>query len=208
MENQTDMKKYKIGFFAGLGVISLFLAKPAVAQVQVGTGNDHSFLVIEAAAFGGPLLFQWNYTHNPSSPFNTAQMMTAVDAVQLDLNFTILFGGAFLDGIEYQGTTLTNEFLPPYSPFWAHWVSGGTSGAPLEPKPGGVWSPGFGIANRELAPGSWDGFIFNGEYDSNPPYDVISATPSVVPVPEPHAFSLLIAAGAWILLRRQGRMNW
>jgi len=200
------MKNNKVGFFAGLGVISLFLATSAMAQIQVGTGDDHSFLVIEAPEFGAPLVFQWNYTHNPSSPFNTAQMMTAVDDFQLDLNFTILFGGAFLDAIEYQGTTLTNEFLPPYSPFWAQWVSGGTSGAPLEPKPGGVWSPGFGITNRELAPGSWDGFIFNGEYDTNPPYDVTSAAPSLAPVPEPHAFWLLIAGGALILLRRHGRL--
>jgi hypothetical protein len=199
------MKTYKIGLLAGLGVFSLFLAKPAAAQIQVGTGNDHSFLVIEAADFGATMVFQWNYTHNPSSPFKTADMLAAVDVVQMDLNFTILYGGTFLDAIEYKGNTLTNSFLPPYSPFWAQWVSGGTSGAPLETKPLGIWSAGFGIANRELAPGSWDGLIFNGVYDSNPPYDVISAIPSVAPVPEPHVLWLLIAGGVIILLRRQGR---
>lgn len=178
-------------------------------QIQIGTGPDSSFLVIEATDFGtNPLVFQWNYTYNASTPYTTADMLTAVDTLStLDLNFTILYSGTFLDAIEYQGITLTNEFIPPYSPFWAQWVSGGTSGSPLVAMPSGTWSAGYGITNRELAPGSWDGFIFNGEYDSNPPYAVISAPPSIVPVPEPSTLALIALATISLLLYGRKRFH-
>lgn len=172
----------------------LWIGSAVQAQVQFGTGPDSSFLVIEAADFNGgnPLFFQWNYTYDPLNPRTTADMLIALDPVSLDLNFTLIFGGTFLDAIEYQSVTLTNEFLPPFSPFWAHWVAGGASGIPLGPVADGVWSPGFGIANRTLAPNSWDGFIFNGVYDENPPYDVISPAPSINPIPEPSTLGLML----------------
>jgi hypothetical protein len=172
-------------------------------QIQVGSGPDSSFLVVEAAAFGAPLVYQWNYTYNVSAPPSTADMITAVDLVSLELNFTILYSGTFLDSIEHSSLTLTNTSTYPYSPFWAQWVSGGTSGNPLVTKPSGVWSAGYGITYREIAPGSWDGFIFNGVYDSNPPYDVISLPPSVAPVPE--SSSLILLAGAILLLLLHAR---
>ena len=162
-------------------------------QIQVGTGPDSSFLVVEAAAFGAPFIYQWNYTYNPASPYSTADMITAVDVFSVELNFTVLYGGTFLNAIEHSGLTLTNAVAYPYSPFWAQWVSGGTSGDPLVSEPSGVWSAGYGITYRELAPGSWDGLIFNGAYDSSPPYDVISAPPSLAPVPEPSSLCLLFA---------------
>ncbi len=191
------MKKRFLAFVvATLGILAC--QPSALAQIQVGTGPDSSFLVIEAVDFGSPLVYQWNYSYNVLAPPSTADMITAIDLVTLDLNITLLYGGTFLDSIEYSSLTLTNSDVYPYSPFWAQWVSGGTSGDPLISKPSGVWSAGYGVANRELAPGSWDGFIFNGVYDSVPPYDVISAPPSVAPVPESSSFILL--AGTMILL--------
>jgi len=178
-----------------------------LGQIQVGTGPDSSFLVVEAAAFGAPLVYQWNYTYNVSAPPSTADMITAVDLVTLELNFTILYGGTFLDSIEHSGLTLTNASDYPYSPFWAQWVSGGTSGSPLVSKPSGVWSAGYGITYRELAPGSWDGFIFNGVYDSNPPYDVISPGPSMAPVPESSSLTLLAAAILLLVIHARKRFH-
>ena len=191
------MKKTILAFLlTTLG--TLITPASGYTQIQVGSGPDSSFLVVEAAAFGAPLVYQWNYTYNVSAPPSTADMITAVDLVSLELNFTILYSGTFLDSIEHSGLTLTNATSYPYSPFWAQWVSGGTSGSPLVTKPSGVWSAGYGITYRELAPGSWDGFIFNGVYDSNPPYDVISLAPSVAPVPE--SSSLILLTGAMLLL--------
>lgn len=180
-------------------------------QIQAGSGPDSSFLVVEAAAFGAPQVYEWHYTFNPLAPPNTADMLTAVDLASVSLDFNLLFGGTFLDSITYHSgnssLTLTNEATFPYSPFWAQWVSGGTSGDPLAAKPSGVWSSGYGITYRELAPGSWDGFIFNGEYDSNPPYDVISAPPTVAPVPETSPTALLVLAGFLLFLRAKTRLH-
>ena len=178
-----------------------------LAQTQVGAGPDSSFLVIEAAVFGAPLVYQWNYTYNASAPPSTADMITAVDTVSVELNFTVLYGGTFVDAIEPSGLTLTNASDYPYSPFWAQWVSGGTSGSPLVSEPSGIWSAGYGITYRELAPGSWDGFIFNGVYDSNPPYDVISPAPSVAPVPEPSSLALLAAALLLLAIHARKRLH-
>ncbi|MCX6970791.1 MAG: PEP-CTERM sorting domain-containing protein [Verrucomicrobia bacterium] len=200
------MKKTLLAFvLTTLG--TLITPDSGYTQIQVGSGPDSSFLVVEAAAFGAPLVYQWNYTYNVSAPPSTADMITAVDLVSLELNFTILYSGTFLDSIEHSSLTLTNASSYPYSPFWAQWVSGGTSGSPLVAKPSGVWSAGYGITYRELAPGSWDGFIFNGVYDSNPPYDVISLAPSVAPVPESSSLILLTGAILLLLIRARKRLH-
>ena len=86
-------------------------------------------------------------------------------------------------------------------------TTGGTSGSPLVSEPSGIWSAGYGITYRELAPGSWDGFIFNGVYDSNPPYDVISPAPSVAPVPEPSSLALLAAALLLLAIHARKRLH-
>ncbi len=196
--NRTPVKDYMKRYhknwaicFALIAIVQLISLSKASAQIQVGSGDVSSFLVIEAVEFGAPLVFQWNYTYVPSNPFTTADMLVAVDLASIELDLTILYGGTFLDAMTYNSITLTNEFAPPYSPFWAQWVSGGTSGSPLVAKPSGVWNTGYGITSRELEPGSWDGFIFNGAYDSNPPYDVISAAPTTAPVPESSSLILL-----------------
>ena len=203
------MKRLKIASLLWLLVAAACIVPQAsgYGQIQVGSGPDSSFLVIEAAAFGTPQVYEWHYTYNPSAPYNTADLLTAVDQASVNLNITLLFDGAFLNAIEYSTLTLTNEAAFPYSPFWAQWVSGGTSGVPLVAKPSGVWSSGYGITFRELTPGSWDGFIFNGEYDSNPPYDLISAPPSLAPVPETSPTLLLALAGVLMFLRAKKRVH-
>ena len=188
-----------------LAVASIFLAS-APAQILVGTGPDSSYLVIEAVDFGAPLVFEYRYTYDPGNLLSTTDLLLAVDAASTDLSFELLYGGAFLNSITYVALTLTNSAAPPdYSPFWAQWVSGGESGDPLAPMSDNVWSAGFGPANRTLDPGSWDGFIFNGFYEPTPPYDVISAPPSVAPVPEPAVAMLLVVSAAGFLALRKRR---
>lgn len=182
-----------------------FSFTPASAQVLVGSGSNSSYLVIEAADFGAPLVYEFRYNYDPLSPLTTTDMLVAVDAADLDLSFELLYGGAFLNSVTYLSMTLTNSIIEPYSPFWAQWVSGGESGAPLAPLPDNVWSEGFGPMNRTLEPGSWDGFVFNGAYGPPPDYALISAPPSVSPIPEPGTVVLLAlsAAGGFLLRRRQ-----
>jgi hypothetical protein len=71
--------------------------------------------------------------------------------------------------------------------------------------PSNVWSAGYGPADRILEPGSWDGFIFNGAYGPPPDYAIVSAPPSVSPVPEPSAMVLVFftVAGLALIGRRR-----
>ncbi len=181
---------------------------PARAQMVVGTGPDSSRLVIEAAAFGSPLIYEFRYTYDPLSPLTTTDMLVAVDAATADVTFELLYGGTFLNGVTYVPLTLTlsNSVTPPdYSPFWAQWVSGGESGDPLAPMPDNTWSAGFGPGNRIIEPGSWDGFIFNGAYEPSPPYGLVSLPPSVSPIPEPSGALLLTLSVAVVLVWRRRR---
>lgn len=194
------MKKLFMILLAAAG----FSATPASAQTVIGIGSQSSYLVIEATAFGAPLLFEYRYDYNPLNPLTTTDLLLAVDASVADLSFELLYGGAFLNGVTYMTLTLTNSVTPPdYSPFWAQWVSGGESGDPLAPMLSGVWSEGYGPLNRTLAPGSWDGFIFNGAYESAPPYALISAPPSVAPVPEPGTASILVCGAGFLIWARR-----
>ncbi len=191
--------------FLFLLAITGFSLTPAFAQVLVGSGTTSSYLVIESADFGTPLVYEFRYNYDPLSPLTTSDMLIAVDFAAADLSFELLYGGAFLNSVTYLSLTLTNSVVEPYSPFWAQWVSSGESGVPLAPMPDNVWSEGFGPMNRTLEPGSWDGFIFNGEYGPPPNYAVISAPPSVAPIPEPSTVVLLglSTAGIFLWRRRQ-----
>jgi hypothetical protein len=197
------MKKLFLTLLAAAG-ICFTSAQAQTITGTVGTGADWSYLVIEATAFGSPLIYEFRYDYDPINPLTTTDMLMAVDTAFADISFELLYGGAFLNSVTYVSMTLTNSNVPPnFSPFWAQWVSGGESGAPLAPKPSGVWSAGYGPADRTLAPGSWDGFIYNGAYESEPPYNLTSPPPSVSPVPEPGSAVLIICAAGLAVFRRR-----
>lgn len=197
------MKKLFLILLATAG-ISFTSAQSQTITGTVGTGADWSYLVIEATDFGSPLIYEFRYDYDPLNPLTTTDMLIAVDTAFTDISFELMYGGAFLNGVTYVSMTLTNSNVPPdFSPFWAQWVSGGESGSPLASKPSGVWSEGYGPADRTLAPGSWDGFIYNGAYNSEPPYNITSAPPSVSPVPEPGSAVLVICALALTGARRR-----
>lgn len=201
----NKIRSYLATTFAAL-LAAFLLTTEAQAQVVVGSGDSYSYLVIEADDFGSePFVFQWYYDYDSDTPLTTADMLYAIQAANVGFSFTI-YGGSYLDAISYipLTLTLTNTATPPYSPFWAQWVAGGTSGNPLENVPTGSWSAGYGITFRELAPGSWDGFIFNGAYEATPPYDIISAPPSIAPVPEPGTAVLFGLALVAVILARRG----
>jgi len=204
---QTFMKNTRSFILKAFAALTIFLlaGQTSKAQIIVGTGDSISYLVIEATQFSStPFVFEWHYDYNLETPRTTFDMVTAVEDASTGFTFELLYGGGFLNAVTYSGITLTNENAAPYSPFWAQWVSGGESGAPLVSMPSGIWSEGYGLLDRTLMPGSWDGFIFNGAYDPDT-YAIISAPPSIAPVPEPHAVYLAVAGGLVIYLIRRSR---
>lgn len=194
------MKKFLATLLTAV-VVSL---APASAQTLIGSGSNSSFLVIEASAFGAPLIFEVLYDFNPGNPFDSYALMTVVDAAVSDLSFSFVNYGTvqdpnyFLDSVTWQSLTLTNTAWPAVGPFWGQWVSGGLAGYPTAaPVAEGAWEFGSGISDpyRIVEPGSWDGFIFNDG----------SAAPSVAPVPEPATAGLLVMVAAGILAGRRRR---
>ena len=167
-----------------------FLA-PGQALTIIGEGLDVSYALIEADAFGDePIVFQYRYDFDPSSPLDGYALSTAIDSAAPELTLGFInfgdeeFPNYFLNSITYGTTTLTNTPFPLIGPFWAQWVRGGQAGfLELLPVPSSEWQFGSGISYpyRVVEPGSWDGFVFSQE--SRPPSDVQLVDPN--PIPEP-----------------------
>jgi len=195
-----------------VGLFSLWVACwPARAAMVVGTGPDSSYLVLEASAWGAPLVYEWRYSYDPLLPPDGYALLHAVvladPLLEIPGGGLINYGTAsdpsyFLNALTYNSITLTSAAAPPWTPYWAQWISGGTGWNFFADEPvsvaSGVWEFGSGMTDpyRQLAPGSWDAFFFSNG----------STPPSVMPaaIPEPSAF-LLISLGL-IPLARQWRL--
>lgn len=200
------MKKILCAFAA------LFIALTVNAQTLTGTygsGSSVSYLLIQSSSFStNPLWYEFRYDYNPTSPLDTYAMFSTIVAGDplLDAVF-VNYGDLespnyFLDSISYNGVTLTNTGAPTYAPYWAQWVSGGESGYPTaEPIASGSWSYGSGLSDpyRYLAPGSWDGFVYNDGF----------TPPDTAPVPEPNTWILICLGSVLIvgLIRRRPCAN-
>lgn len=208
-------------FLAVISITIAFLAS-GHANVIIGTGADTSYAVIEAGAFGEPLIYEYHYNYDPSNPLDAFALLTAIDSVDPALSLGFLnFGdnvspSYFLDSITYGTTKLVSTPFPDIGPFWAQWVSGAEAGYPESGSiPLGVWSFGSGISSpyRSIGPGSWDGFVFNSG-DSPPSVNPVLANPgsgspaSGNPVPESQSTFPLLAGTTvvlWILRRRHAQ---
>jgi hypothetical protein len=189
------MKKLIIAFHAA--ICSFCMLAATSAATIVGTGNDSSFLVIEAEAFGVPLEYEFRYNFDSENPLDGYDLLTAIlafDSERLQATFIGFANGYFLDSITFNGITL--KAPADYAQYWVQWVSGGISGHE-NPKPiaAGTWQYGDGMSApaRLHTPGSTDGYIFN---DGSTP-------PSVEPVPEPSSALLLFAGGMALLTVRR-----
>lgn len=165
--------------------------------IQVGSGPNSSYLLIEASLFSATLVYQYNYTYDPDHLLSGYDLLTAVDAFDSNLQLDFINYGTpespnyFLNAVTYNSVTLTNTGFPDYSPYWAQWVSGGRGGYPTQGTYlNGVWDYGSGASDpyRTLAQGSFDGYVYS---DGSTP-------PSISPVPEPN-IPLLLLAGVVVL---------
>ncbi len=160
-------------------------------MLRIGTGTASSYLVIQAPAFG-TLFYEVFYNFNPSIDLDSYYLLGLVDAALPQIQFDISNFGSpespnyFLNGITYNGTTLTGVSAPPFEPFWYQSVSGGENGYPtVVPIASGAWQEGGGLSYRYITPGSWDGFVYGSYGDA----------PTIAPVPEPGVYALLVIGG-------------
>lgn len=183
-------------------VVGITTSNAQTLTASYGTGASVSYLTFEATAFGPtPLVFAYHYDYDPGNPLDGHALLTAIfDADSLLSGSFMNYGNEtepsyFLNSVTYNGITLTNTPAPDYQPYWAQWVSGGSAGYPeAEPILSGVWDYGSGASwpYRLIAPGSWDGYVFDAGF----------TPPSASPVPEPSTL-VLVAVGTLHLLRRK-----
>ncbi len=95
-----------------------FLA-PGQALTITGEGLDASYALIEADAFGDePIVFQYRYDFDPSSPLDAYALLTAIDSAAPELTLGFInfgdeeFPNYFLNSITSGTTTLTNTPFP------------------------------------------------------------------------------------------------
>ncbi len=176
----------------------LFPSISHAANIIVGTGNDTSYFVLQSPNLG-VRTYEVRYTYSPATPQDGYFLLDRIRTIDSSISLALSnFGGQyFLDSLTYNSVTEANDFTPPdYSPYWAHWASGGEAGYPAaSPINSGNWTYGSGISSqvRLIAPGSWDALYYS---------DGLSA-PSVAPVPETSSAVLAILSSVVIFKRRR-----
>ncbi len=171
------------------------------ANVIIGSGADTSYFVLQSSNLG-ITTYEVKYNYSATALQDGYTLLAKIIAAVPSLNISLTNGGTmlmpnyFITEITSGTVTETNSNAPPdYTPYWAHWVSGGAAGFPAAtPVASGTWSFGSGISApyRLIMPGSWDALYFSDG----------SAGPSVSPVPEVSSTALL-ALGSWVIFKRR-----
>jgi hypothetical protein len=185
------------GFLRAAAVgICLLHASAQASTILIGSGADSSFFLLESPNLG-QRNYEIRYTHDPATPKDGAFLLQQIIASDSSVLIQA-FGNdnIFVDSIRFGGVTEQGLQLPPWEPFWAHWVAGGAAGFPAaEPIAGGVWAQGSGLSGpyRIIAPGSSDALKFS-DY---------TTSPRSAPIPEPSAAMLAACAFLIVLKRRR-----
>lgn len=173
----------------------------SAATTVVGTGPDTSYYVLQSPNLG-VRTYEVRYTYNASLLQDEYFLITQVLAGDTSLTASLdnSFGtpsnpNYLLNSITYNSVTELGVSTPPYTPYWAQWVSGGQAGYPTASAvTSGSWTFGSGMSApyRLIAPGSWDARYFS---DGGSP-------PSIAPVPETSS-ALLVILGSLVALKRR-----
>lgn len=190
-------------FLAVLAGVCLFPSVSNAAATVVGSGPDSSFLVLQSPNLG-VRTYEVHYTYDSGAFLDGYFLLSEVLSADPLLTAGVgNFGTSsepnyYVDSFTYNSLTETSASAPPYVPYWAQWVSGGTGfqnpdysfnpGA----APAGTWSSGYGISTHLVTPGSWDALFYS---DGN-------TQPSVVPVPETSSLMLGVV-GVLVIFRRR-----
>jgi hypothetical protein len=179
-----------------LATAGVFLAPilAGASTIVIGSGPDISYFLLESPNLG-QRHYEIYYTYNSSDPQDGAFLLQQIAASDSSVAIAI-FGGSniYVDSITFNGITEQGLQMPPFEPYWAHWVAGGQAGFPsAEPIANDVWSQGSGLSGpfRFIAPGSADALKFSD----------FTTPPTSSPIPEPSAV-LLAGLGLITIVRR------
>jgi len=185
------------GFFRAAAAGVFLLHAPVEAStIIIGSGADRSFFLLESPNIG-QRSYEIRYTYDAAAPQDGAFLLQQIIASDSSVMIQV-FGNdnIYVDAIRFGGVTEQGLQMPPWEPYWAHWVAGGAAGFPAaEPVADGVWTQGSGLSGpyRIIAPGSSDALKFSN----------YTTSPSSAPIPEPS--SVLLAGSAFLVFLKRRR---
>ena len=195
---------------------ALFLGKVVTATaattmdfIEVGTGSDSSFLIIDSPNID-ERTYEVFYDFDSANPLGADDLLSIIGSEDSSIMFELgNFGdptNQFLNSITFDGVTEAGGD----NIGWIQWSAGGGAGFPTpNPIEGGEWTLGSGVSApfRAVEPGSSDTVIFTNPL-FNEAGDFVPAPPSFDPVvvPEPSGLALL-AFGSLLLVGRRQRAS-
>ncbi|NLX14892.1 MAG: hypothetical protein GXY44_14755 [Phycisphaerales bacterium] len=168
---------FKSSWFAVLvfGAASVSFSPPTMAEmIEVGSGTNSANLYLE---FKGVAVFDFlvyfDGTTTGLGLFDIIEAHTTLTTVRENFGF-----GVFIDGISYAG--YDNNGWGGGDDWWHYWIKDGVND---------IWqSPMYGVADRVIADGYSDGWIYGR---------------AGTPIPEPAAV-ILLACGLLMGSRKRG----
>lgn len=199
-----------VGLFCGSSLRAAVLTGVDPTIIDVGSGRDLSYLVIdESTLYSTPLEFVYHYTYDSNNPLTGYELLTNV-ASQSTLGVqTSFFGGGlgnFPDSFSYAGNTVAGSNAPDFSvgTYWSYYDAGGTEVGQATNPPSTHWNyANVGIDSRLIAPGSWDGWTLSAYSDYGNTTVGLPPSVAIAAIPEPASLPLVILslAGFMVITR-------
>jgi hypothetical protein len=194
--------KYVVTLAVALSGCSLTPAAMAAVTIDIGSGPETSYFVLESQKLG-TRTYNIHYGGATPAPADGYALFKSILGTDPTIRASVLnFGSAavpnyIVNDISFNdGIPEVNTAVDPWSPSWTHWVADGGAGFPsASPIAAGTWINGSGLSApyRTMVPGSWDALVYS---------DYVTA-PSIAPVPEPSGAILTGLAALAIVIHRK-----
>lgn len=139
---------------------------------SAGTGENTAYVVVDFKD-GAEYAFEARFDGTTTGD---AIHHLLDDETGLEIDFLVYPSGEFVNGLTYDGHS-NSEYLGDED-WWHYWIS----------DDGETWtSPGFGISDRIVSDGSWDGWVYGSAGE---------------PIPEPAMLAMLGLGGLLVRRRR------
>ena len=176
--------KYVVTLAVALSGWSLTPAAMAAVTIDIGSGPETSYFVLESPKLG-TRTYNIHYGGATPAPADGYALFASILGADPAISATVFNYGTLelpnyiVNDISFSGgIPEVNTAVDPWSPSWTHWVADGEAGFPsASPIAVGTWINGSGLSApyRTPVPGSWDALVYA---------DYVTA-PSITPVPEP-----------------------
>lgn len=158
-------------------VVLSFAASADAAPILIGSGDDHVNLLVQ---FSEGTLYEFDVAFTDGDAFNGLNVLDVVEAAGIGFSTVRVFGGAFIDGISYDGHN--DSGFGGGEDWWHYWY--------LEPGDADWTSSFVGAGDRVMHDGYTEGWVYG------------FATVPGAPTPEPATVGLMIVSALAFVCRR------